>query len=84
MGIMNDFELKDESVYPEDEVLRSHLGDSYDSYCRLLELFAIYDLIYEWRYYHDVKKWLCKVQKGKRTIIWMCAKKAVRSATKKS
>ena len=26
---------------------------------------------YEWRYYRDGKAWLCKVQKKKRTIVWM-------------
>lgn len=27
----------------------------------------------EWRYYHDGKAWLCKVQKKARTIVWMSA-----------
>jgi hypothetical protein len=28
---------------------------------------------WEWRYYHDGKAWLCKVQKKKNTIVWMSA-----------
>jgi hypothetical protein len=30
-------------------------------------------MTYEWRYYHDGKSWLCKVQKKKKTIVWMSA-----------
>ena len=29
------------------------------------------NLDYEWRYYKDGKAWLCKVQKKKKTIVWM-------------
>ena len=28
---------------------------------------------HEWRYYRDGKAWLCKVQKKKKTIVWMSA-----------
>jgi hypothetical protein len=35
---------------------------------------------YEWRYYMDGKAWLCKVQKKKRTIVWMSAWKGFMKA----
>ena len=33
-----------------------------------------------WRYYHDGKAWLCKVQKKKKTIVWMSAWKGYMQA----
>ena len=36
---------------------------------------------YSWRYYKDGKAWLCKVQKKKRTIVWMSAWKGYMQAT---
>ena len=36
---------------------------------------------YTWRYYKDGKAWLCKVQKKKRTIVWMSAWKGFMKAT---
>jgi uncharacterized membrane protein len=36
---------------------------------------------YEWRYYHDGKTWLCKIQKKKKTIVWMSAWKGFMQAT---
>jgi len=38
-------------------------------------------LSHEWRYYHDGKAWLCKVQHKKRTIVWMSAWKGYMQAT---
>jgi len=73
METINTIELKDESKYPDDELLKSILNESFFSYKKLLELFTKYDLNYEWRYYHDGKTWLCKVQKKKKTIVWMSA-----------
>ncbi len=35
---------------------------------------------HEWRYYRDGKAWLCKVQKKKRTIVWMSAWKGYMKA----
>jgi hypothetical protein len=76
-----DIELKNPSVYPNDGVLKSLLGKSFEAYSSLLELFATNDIICEWRYYNDVKRWLCKVQHKKRTIVWMSASKGFIKAT---
>jgi hypothetical protein len=66
-------ELTDKSMYPDESILREALGRSYQAYCGLLELFDRNEMLYEWRYYVDGKAWLCKVQKKKRTIVWMSA-----------
>ena len=73
MESVNNIQLSDESIYPDENVLKGVLGRSYPSYCALLELFEENGMQYEWRYYKDGKAWLCKVQKKKRTIIWMSA-----------
>jgi hypothetical protein len=73
METNNLIELRDERKYPDDDLLKSILNESFLSYQKLLELFIKYDMNYEWRYYHDGKAWLCKVQKKKRTIVWMSA-----------
>lgn len=71
METVNNLELTDSSVYPDDAVLKGVLGRSFRSYCALLGLFDRNEMQYEWRYYNDGKAWLCKVQKKKRTIVWM-------------
>jgi hypothetical protein len=81
MESVNNIELSDKSVYPDETVLKGVLGRSYPSYCALLELFNRNEMHYEWRYYMDGKAWLCKVQKKKRTIVWMSAWKGFMKAT---
>ncbi len=81
MEQVNAIELKDESVYPDDTILQRVLGASFDSYMKLLGMFARADLTHEWRYYRDGKAWLCKVQKKKKTIIWMSAWQGFMKAT---
>ena len=66
-------ELKDENTFPDEKVLKTILGNSFSSYSRLTELFHTNGMTFEWRYYRDGKAWLCKVQKKRRTIIWMSA-----------
>jgi hypothetical protein len=73
METINNIELRDEKKYPDDDLLKSILNESFLSYKKLLELFIKYDMSYEWRYYHDGKAWLFKVQKKKKTIVWMSA-----------
>lgn len=80
MEQINTIELKDENIYPDDNVLRKVLGESYAVYGNLLKLFDENEMIYEWRYYKDGKAWLCKVQKKKRTIVWMSAWKGFMKA----
>lgn len=81
METINNKELRDENIYPDAKVLRSILGRSYKAYTKLLELFKTLEMTYEWRYYRDGKAWLCKVQKKKRTIVWMSAWKGFIKAT---
>jgi len=78
---VNSMELGDEKVYPDDSVLKGILGRSFRSYQKLLELFGRADMTHEWRYYRDGKAWLCKVQKKKKTIVWMSAWKGYMEAT---
>lgn len=80
METINNLELRDENQYPSDDTLRAILNESFLSYKKLLEIYDAYDLNYEWRYYHDGKAWLCKVQKKKRTIVWMSAWKGYMQA----
>ena len=80
METINNKQLTDENTYPDESVLKKVLGKSYNAYLDLIKLFADNDLIYEWRYYRDGKAWLCKVQKKKRTIVWMSAWKGYMKA----
>ncbi len=80
METINTIELADESIYPDEGVLKSVLGESYDAYCALLDLYDHRGLHVEWRYYKDGKAWLGKVQKKKRTIVWMSAWKGYMQA----
>ena len=73
METINTKELGDKDIYPDDEILRKVLGNAFPSYLMLLELFGRNEMTHEWRYYNDGKAWLCKVQKKKRTIVWMSA-----------
>jgi hypothetical protein len=80
METKNNLELRDEKVYPDENLLKSILGKSYQTYCKLLQLYDDNDMNYEWRYYKDGKAWLCKVQRKKRTIVWMSAWKGYMQA----
>ncbi len=81
MESINQVELRDETVYPDEKVLSALFGDGYPAYRELLKLFDANGMEYTWRYYHDVKTWLCKVQKKKRTIVWMSAWRGFVQAT---
>ena len=81
METINNIELRDENIYPDEKVLEKILGESYDAYCSLLNLYGENYLSHEWRYYRDGKAWLCKVQKKKKTIVWMSAWKGYMQAT---
>jgi len=73
METINKTELKEKDIYPDHEVLAGILGESYPHYLALLTLLDQNDLNHEWHYYNDGKAWLCKVQKKKKTMIWMSA-----------
>lgn len=81
METINPLLLKDENIYPSPEVLKEALEESYPAYIELLEIFKGYDMTPEWRYYKDGKAWLCKVQRRKKTIIWMSAWKGFMKVT---
>lgn len=81
METVNPIELSDEAITPDDGVLKGMLGNSYPAYCELIKLFDDHGMTHEWRYYHDGKAWLCKVQKKKKTIVWMSAWKGFMKAT---
>lgn len=80
METINTIELKDEAIFPDTDVLKNVLGDSYSAYVDLLHLFEVNEMESIWRYYHDGKAWLCKVQKKKKTIVWMSAWKGYMQA----
>ncbi len=81
METINAIELTDPAVFPDETVLRSVLGESYRAYEALLALFAEKACVPEWRYYRDGKAWLCKVQRKKKTVVWMSAWKGWMQAT---
>jgi hypothetical protein len=80
MEAIDSIQLTDENIYPNEDVLTKVLGRSYAAYLELLKLYEENDLSPEWRYYRDGKAWLCKVQKKKRTIVWMSAWKGYMQA----
>ena len=65
--------LHDRNEYPDDKVLKRHLGsakvvwDSFHDFLR--EKHPLFST--EWRYYNDGKSWLCKVTKKKKTVFWL-------------
>jgi len=81
METINNIELKDENIYPDESVLSEILGQSYNAYLDLIKIFDKLEMNYEWRYYRDGKAWLCKVQKKKKTIVWMSAWRGYIQAT---
>ena len=81
MEQINNIELQDGNIYPDDNVLKNILGESFEAYSNLLKLFDEHEMTYDWRYYKDGKAWLCKVQKKARTIVWMSAWKGYMKAT---
>jgi hypothetical protein len=81
MESVESIQLTDESVFPDVTVLKKVLGDAYNAFLTLMKLYETHEMTHEWRYYRDGKAWLCKVQKKKRTIVWMSAWKGYMKAT---
>ena len=65
--------LKEQEIYPSEEVLKSVLGEVYSVFEELKTRLAQdeFALTFEWRYYRDSKSWLCKVCHKKKTIFWL-------------
>jgi hypothetical protein len=74
-------ELKDPDVFPDEEVLKGLFGRGYPAYLELLDLLGRHEVDHEWIYYRDVRAWLCKASRKKKTIIWMCACRGFLRAT---
>lgn len=81
MTATDEVQLRDENIFPDEEVLRTVLESSFEAFAALLKLFDKNEMVSEWRYYKDGKAWLCKVQKKKKTMVWMSARKGFMIAT---
>ncbi len=68
-------QLRDQSIFPTNEVLQQVLGKSYAAFEELMASIASpeYGFTVEWNYYKDGKSWLCKVVHKKKTIFWLSA-----------
>lgn len=65
--------LKDEHIYPSDDVLEQHLQGAkpiWDAFTARLTT-ELPDASLEWRYYQDGKSWLCRLVRRKKTICWL-------------
>ncbi len=63
--------LKEQDIYPNNNVLQTLLGDVFNAYQELEALLISYDLILNWNYYKDGKAYLCKVTNKKKTVFWL-------------
>ncbi|MGB8358101.1 MAG: DUF3788 family protein [Bacteroidales bacterium] len=65
--------LKDPQVFPDENVLKNIMGDSYKAYTEMIKIItaAEYGLVPQWNYYKDGKAWLCKVGFKKKTVFWL-------------
>jgi len=65
--------LKDKQVVPDDNVLKTALGESYTAYDALIKNVTAGEsgLLPQWNYYNDGKAWLCKVVYKKKTVFWL-------------
>jgi hypothetical protein len=70
---MSEQQLRNQEVFPTDNVIANALSKSYAAYqafiASLDERFPALSL--EWRYYKDGKAWLCKGAVGKKTVFWV-------------
>ena len=55
METINNIELRDQEIYPDEMVLKKVLGRSYSAFPELLKLYDDNELTHEWRYYNDGK-----------------------------
>ncbi|HBL77321.1 MAG: hypothetical protein A2W90_21880 [Bacteroidetes bacterium GWF2_42_66] len=65
--------LKEQSVFPSEEILGNVLGDSFPVFTELMESVtkSACGLTSQWNYYNDGKAWLCKMQYKKKTVFWL-------------
>jgi len=63
--------LRDEAIYPSDDILEAALGGIYPAYRAFCAMLEANQVGMEWRYYNDGKAWLCKCQHKKKTVLWL-------------
>ena len=65
--------LNDQTEYPDDQVLKSCLGEAMGAWDRFAALLQSDYPNYsgEWRYYNDGKSWLYKITRKTKTICWV-------------
>lgn len=65
--------LTDPNVYPDDDVIYSHLGKTRTLWDNLFNhIQSNYSTVNkEWRYYNDGKSWLLKVTQKASTVCWI-------------
>lgn len=65
--------LREESPYPDADVLKEKLGEIYDVYAGFVSVITAepHSLQPEWNFYKDGKAWLCKIIFRKKTVIWL-------------
>jgi hypothetical protein len=65
--------LREQDIFPTNEVLQNTLVESYPVLHELMEIITgeKYGLATQWNYYKDGKAWLCKVCFKKKTIFWL-------------
>lgn len=70
---MNKPLLNDKEIYPDNEVIKKYLFDTFDLWMKFIDILRndYPDYNTEWRYYNDGKSWLFKVTHKKKTICWV-------------
>ena len=64
--------LREETIYPTNEVLKDILCDSYVVFEELTnKITNDFGLVLEWNYYKDGKSWLCKALNKKKNVFWL-------------
>jgi len=65
--------LREQEIYPTEEVLQSVLGEVYAVWTELEKQVTQGELslTFDWNYYRDGKSWLCKVCHKKKTVFWL-------------
>lgn len=63
--------LKDKSLVPTADVLRTVLKDSFPAYGRLETELREKEIVLEWGYYNDGKVWLGKLLNKKKNLGWL-------------
>ena len=65
--------LREQEIFPSEEVLKTVLGQVYDVLAELEKQVTQgeFSLTLNWNYYKDGKSWFCKVCHKKKTVFWL-------------